>query len=181
MAGGNDHRKGFDLLLEALSSLNANADLDMLCVVFGQLAPRDPPAIPYETRWLGHVSDDPTLVLLYGAADLLVLPSRQENLPQAATEAQACGCPVVAFRTTGIPDAVEHGVTGHLATPFDTAELTGALHRLLIDEALRARTSAAARERAVSQWSYPVVAARVLALYEQVRQASRGPAALPVR
>lgn len=57
-------------------------------------------------RCTGFVNDDRNLALLYCAADVVLVPSRQDNFPQCATEAQACGTPV-ALTTIGSTERVE--------------------------------------------------------------------------
>jgi len=86
-------------------------------------------------------------------AQVFALASRREGSPNAVLEAMACGLPVVASRTGGIPDLVEHGVTGLLARPEDAQDIGAALARLLADAALRQKMGAAGRERAVRRHS----------------------------
>jgi glycosyltransferase involved in cell wall biosynthesis len=62
-------------------------------------------------------------------------------------EAMARGRPVVGFAVGGIPDWLEHEVTGLLAPEADTTALADAIHRLLRDEPLRRRLGTAAVER----------------------------------
>src|SRR5271167_1158520 len=59
------------------------------------------------------------LASAYASADLFVLPSRTETLGLVLLEAMAAGCPVIACRAGGVPDAVEHGATGFLFDPDD--------------------------------------------------------------
>jgi glycosyltransferase involved in cell wall biosynthesis len=86
-----------------------------------------------------------------------VVPSRQENLPQSGTEAQACGCPVVAFNCTGLPDVVEHKKTGYLAEAYSNIDLAAGIAWVFENDERRAGLSKAARERAVRLWSQDVV------------------------
>jgi glycosyltransferase involved in cell wall biosynthesis len=102
---------------------------------------------------------------LYSAFDAVVVPSRQENLPQTATEAQACGTPVVAFNATGMPDAVEHGRTGYLADPYDPAGLAEGMAWVLESAARLAELGTRARERALANWSPDVVGPQYLDVF----------------
>ena len=175
IGGARDPRKGYDLLQDALARLATRVDAqNVLCVVFGQSAPQNPAALPFPVRWMGHVHDDATLALLYNAADVMVVPSRQENLPQTATEPQACGCPVVAFDCTGFSDAVEHRKTGYLARPFDTEDMAEGLRWILEDADLRHAQGQAARARALNLWAPEVVVPQYLRVYEAAIESTRG-------
>jgi glycosyltransferase involved in cell wall biosynthesis len=168
LGGSRDFRKGYDLLLDALKFLSARHS-DILCVVFGQGEPEHGSPIPFPIKWMGHIGDDTTLALLYSAADVMVTPSRQENLPQSATEAHGCGCPVVAFNCTGLPDVVEHMVTGYLAEPYQAADLAHGIAWVLDGEARRTRLGVAARDRAERLWSAKSVVPAYLDVYEAAR------------
>lgn len=151
-----DRRKGGDLLFAALARLGPLPGVTV--AIFGQTAPKTPPSLPQPVRWLGRIDDDAALAQVYSAADLMIVPSRMENLAQTATEAQACGLPVVAFDVTGMPDAVADGETGLLAAPESPAALGAAIRALVDDRARRGAMGGAARERAVRLWSPGVVA-----------------------
>lgn len=173
MGGGVDPRKGWDLLQEALLTI-ADKATGIECIIFGQSTPQNPPNLRLPLHWMGHVHDDATLSLLYSAADVMVVPSRQENLPQSATEAQSCGCPVVAFNCTGLPDAVEHKKTGYLAKAYDIEELANGILWVLGDDKRYLTLSKAARQRAVNLWSQEIVAKKYLELYEIVARDYKG-------
>ncbi|HDV1707623.1 TPA: glycosyltransferase, partial [Escherichia coli] len=83
--------------------------------------------IPFEVKWLGKLNDDVTLTVVYNSASVLVVPSKIDTFPQTATEAQSCGCPVVAFDTTGLSYLVEHKYSGYLAEPFDSNDLANGI------------------------------------------------------
>jgi glycosyltransferase involved in cell wall biosynthesis len=167
MGGGTDPRKGIDLLLAALDQLRAEPNLQSLqLVVFGQCAPQSPPQLGFPVHYTGHLHDDLSLRALYSAADVMVIPSRQENLPNTGLEAHACGTPVAAFSTGGLPDIVSDRVTGALAEPFEPASLAAAIRWLLEDPRRHQSLRRAARQRAEELWN----PARVAALYADVYQ-----------
>lgn len=168
MGGSKSLNKGYDLLLEALKCLSMSQD-EILCVVFGQSEPEHASGIPFPIKWMGHIGDDPTLALLYSAADVMIIPSRQENLPQSGTEAHACGCPVVAFNCTGLPEVVDHCVTGYLAKPYRPDDLAHGIAWVLEDKERHARLSAAAREKAENSWSSRVVIPEYLNVFESAK------------
>ena len=148
MGGGQDPRKGFDLLAGALQHLRGQVP-GMELVVFGQLAPQQPPELGYPVHFTGHLHDDLSLRALYCAADALVVPSRQDNLPNTAVEAQACGTPVVAFDIGGLPDIVEHLHTGYLVKAFDDKDLAAGI-AWIVAERKAGRLGEGARQRASS-------------------------------
>ncbi|TFW36318.1 glycosyltransferase [Massilia horti] len=173
--GARDQNKGYDLLVEALTILNQRRmQANLSCMVLGQSEPQHASAVPYPVRWMGQIGDDFTLALLYGAADVVIIPSRRENLPQSGTEAHACGCPVVAFNCTGLPDVVEHGVTGYLAEPYRPEDLARGIAWVLEDRRRAQALGAAARERAERLWSAASVIPAYLDAYAAARAAGGG-------
>lgn len=93
------------------------------------------------------------LAPLYGAADVVVLPSHEEGFSNVILEAMAAGKAIVASRVGGIPEAIEDGVHGLLVPSRDAKALATALARVLNDNELRARLGAAAKERALREFS----------------------------
>ena len=171
IGGGNDPRKGMDLLLVALSRLRGEPSLRNLhLVVFGQLAPPSPTQLGFHVHYTGHLHDDLSLRTLYSAADVMVVPSRQDNLPLIGLEAHSCGTPVVAFNTGGLSDIVADRVTGALAEPFEPAALAAAIRWVLEDPQRRRALGAAARERAERLWGPERVAGLYREIYERVLQ-----------
>ncbi|WP_255196038.1 glycosyltransferase family 4 protein [Halorarius litoreus] len=168
-AAPDDPRKGADLLREALTELTDNgAGEDIVQVVFGTSAPEEPLGTGFETRYTGYLNDDQSLALLYAAADVMVVPSRYEGFGQTASEALACGTPVVAFDATGPSDIVDHRENGYLATPYDPSSLAEGIEWVLADEGRRDRLSEAARTKAVRSYAMETVAEQYRDLYADI-------------
>ena len=98
-------------------------------------------AIRHRTMFLGSQGGVEILALLQGC-EVKVLPSRMEPFGIALIEAMACRKPVVASAAGGIPEIVEHEVSGLLVEPDNPAALTAALQRVLADAGLRKRIAA---------------------------------------
>jgi glycosyltransferase involved in cell wall biosynthesis len=162
--------KGFDLLLRALPAiLNALPAARLLLVGDGPVRL----SLEAQARALG-VADRVALVgaraqvaPFLAAADLLVMPSRNEGLGKALVEAMALGRAVVATRVGGIPSVVVDGETGSLVSPDDPAALARAVTELLKDPGLRHRMGDAGRRRA-EQFSLAVMESRLLDLYREL-------------
>jgi glycosyltransferase involved in cell wall biosynthesis len=91
---------------------------------------------PHSPIWSfrDSIQDEDLLNLYYNAADVLVLPSSAENLPNTLIEAMAAGVPCVAFRVGGCPEIVRQGErvkTGFLARPYDKEDLALGIDRIL--------------------------------------------------
>ena len=166
--GSKDDRKGFDLLKRTLLHLAPRYKHEWQCAVFGQGVPEKPIDLGLPVKWMGRVSDEWTLALLYNSADVTVVPSRLDNLPQCGMEAQACGCPVVAFRTGGMEDVVEHQKTGFLAEAFSIEEFAQCISSVLTDQDLNRRMSDEARKRAVNTWSPTVVVPQYVEIFRRI-------------
>lgn len=160
------HRKGFRELLAAFGRLGNKSRV--LGLVFGGGAL---PACNFELpeiRSVGFVKDAARQALVYSAADLFVLPSLQDNLPQTGLEAIACGTPVVGFEIGGVPDFVHHGQTGLLAKRGDAADLAANIERLLGHPAEREQMGRNARELALSEFRSERQAERYAELYRSL-------------
>ena len=160
VGGEKDPRKGADLLRDALPFVveritEAGSSAPELLTFGG------PPGVDrvagITVRSVGRLNDN-GLRLHYSAADVMVVPSRQDNLPQTAVEPITCGTPVVAFAVGGLPDIVEDGVNGRLAPPFDVEQLAEAIVWVLSDSGRHAGLSEAARQRA-TRWHQRTVGA----------------------
>jgi glycosyltransferase involved in cell wall biosynthesis len=148
-----DPRKGFDRLVQALErlvqgGLGETAEL----IVFGSSRPEKPPEFGFKANYLGSFADDLSLSIVYSAADVMVVPSIQESFGQTASEALACGTPVVSFAATGLKDIVEHQHCGYLAKPYVSEDLAQGIAWVLADGDRHLKLCENARQRAVTQF-----------------------------
>jgi glycosyltransferase involved in cell wall biosynthesis len=89
----------------------------------------------------------------YQAADILVHPTKADNCPLVAMEAMSCGLPVVTASIGGVPEVVEHGVTGYVTTPGDVREFSEAIEGLLSSKSLLTSMGLASVERTQLRFS----------------------------
>ncbi len=127
--------------------------------------------------YLGTITDDHLMARVYRAADLLLVPSLQDNLPNTVLEAMACGTPVVAFEVGGLAEVVRPGVSGALARPGDVDHIIAATVELLESGERLREMAAQCRALAVSQFDLALQAARYWDLYRLLLSLPNEPAA----
>ncbi len=154
--------KGQDIVLRAAGRL-ASQSAECVVLIVGQARPNEESRsyaarlrvladqLPSSCRviFTGQRADMPRI---YNALDILVVASLSETTSLALQEAMACGKPVVASRTGGIPELIKHGVNGLLYPRGDVDGLTAQLTALAGDSAFRARVGVRARQTAQRQF-----------------------------
>jgi glycosyltransferase involved in cell wall biosynthesis len=158
----SDRRKGGAVLNEALEHLHGE---HFQLLVAGA---NETPAFPRSFRSLTHLVDEEEIALSYAAADLFVLPTLAENLPNAALESVASGTPCVSFDVGGVPDVVRHLETGYLAPLGDAEGLAQGVRTLLHHDELRDRLSSRCRELAEQEFGSELEASRFAELYSEL-------------
>ena len=140
-------RKGFNNVIDTLATLRALPDVScdrIVLLIFGHnsdyVTDRG-----FTVKSLGTIGDDRALVTAYAAADLLLLPSLEDNQPNIMLEAMACGTPVAGFAIGGLVDVIDDGVNGILKPAFDTVAMAKAIAALAERPAELARMRGAAR------------------------------------
>jgi glycosyltransferase involved in cell wall biosynthesis len=145
----DNKRKGFAILMDALT-VCSREDRRLWLLSVGHRAPLGSGSM--QATHIGYVNNERFLSLVYSAADIFVIPSLQDNLPNTVLEAMACGIPVVGFDVGGISDMVREGHTGCLVGVGDLAGLQRAIDGLMQDQVLRAAMSKACRQVAVDEY-----------------------------
>jgi glycosyltransferase involved in cell wall biosynthesis len=169
IASTTEQRKGFHILKEAISQLVARGGANNVeLVVFGASRPATPLELGLTIHYVGTLRDEVSLALLYGAADVFVLPSLQDNLPNTVMEALACGTPCVAFGIGGVPEMIEHQVNGYLAVPYEASDLAAGIAWVVRDQEQWRSLSDNARKKAEREFALDKVARRYAELYTEV-------------
>jgi starch synthase len=126
--------------------------------------------------WIKEMLPHDKLTAALTNAELFVCPSIYEPLGIVNLEAMACRTAVLASRVGGIPEVVEHGVTGELVD-YNEDDISGfeeslasSITRLMADHELLGDYGIAGRERAIAEFGWEAVAARTIELYRFVIQ-----------
>ena len=157
-----NRRKGFKLLIEALDNLSDQREI-ILCAVGNVdfIGSKNKNLIQ-----LGNIGDDRLLSMVYSMADLFVIPSLQDNLPNTVIESIACGTPVVGFPIGGITDMIRHGQNGYLCQEVDVDSLTNEINRFIQNPKVFDRDLI--RKNAVVEYDRHIQARRMIKLYKNL-------------
>ena len=160
--------KGLDLLLDAFRRVEG-AELWIVGNPRMDLGPlrTAAEAAPGRVRFLTRFVEDAEIPAIFRRADLVVLPYRDAEHSGVLYTALAFGKPLVTSAVGGFPEVAATGAA-RLVAPGDSAELAATLNDLVADESARERLAGAARAAASGPYSWDAVAARTLALYEQL-------------
>nr|WP_321409388.1 glycosyltransferase [uncultured Carboxylicivirga sp.] len=161
----SDDNKGFKLLNEAIHFLDK--DHFELVVIGGKK--EDAYLINgIKIHNVGYIGDDKLLIDYLSASDVVVVPSKHENLSNLIMESLSCSKPVVAFNIGGNSDMITHEKNGYLAKPFDSEDLANGLRWCVNDEDRNAQLSANARQTIEEQYSIDRVSKSHLDLYSKI-------------
>ncbi len=170
--------KGQALLVEAVAQLRRDG-LDVRATLVGEGPQRETLISRVTELGLGGVVTLPGAVgqdeirALYEAADVFVLPSFAEGVPVVLMEAMALELPVVTTRVAGIPELVEHGVSGYVAPPGRVEPLVDALRELAGNPDLRRSMGEAGRQKVRAEFSIDDSGSALRDMF--VRVIARGP------
>lgn len=115
-----------------------------------------------------YIFDEYTLAKYYSAADLFIYPSLADNCPLVVLESLSCGTPVVAFRTGGIPELVEHMKMGYLAEYKNSSDFVHGIRTLLEDTELLSQMHIAAHAAVQQRFTLPQMIENYISLYEEI-------------
>lgn len=170
MPSRRDMHKGTSYLVEAIEILIRDQKISpdrIELVVFGNRNEKNLIDFGISTTFLGTINDDEKLKLCYSAADVFLAPSLEDNLPNTVMESLACGTPVVAFTTGGIPDMVKHKINGYLAEYRSAQDLAAGIN-WLYEHPDRSELNRNSRRIVEEKFSEEFVAQQHIELYKSL-------------
>jgi glycosyltransferase involved in cell wall biosynthesis len=166
-------RKNQNAFIRALDPLAQHAPFEV--VFMGKALPSDPYAIEFQEivkrrpwcRYLGVAGREELRNWLVNA-EMLVLPSLEENCPMVILEAMAAGVPVLASNVGGIPDLIKSNENGALFDPTNADSMRQAVERALEDSANAEAMAEAAKNKMVNEYRAAVIASRHIEIYRDL-------------
>jgi glycosyltransferase involved in cell wall biosynthesis len=168
-AGRLDHQKGFDLLIKvALRAKQQHLNWQFVIAGEGKLKSKlttiaEKNGVTNMVHFIGFSDQVPSLSK---SADVFVLPSRYEGMPNAVLEAMAVGKACVATGVNGAPELVEDGISGFLVASENVDQLFEKIKIILDDEKLRISMGLKAKERVQSHFTIENMIANLEKLFK---------------
>ena len=159
----HNHRKGYAILLRSLEQMKDTTDV-VLCQIGNSAGTDDIGDIPVVK--LGVIKDELLMSTVYSSADVFVIPSLEDNLPNTVLESLMCATPVIGFASGGIKDMVIHEENGYLVEEPSADALAQALEQFL--SGAHAFDKEAIREQTVAKYQLNVQADRYIALFNEL-------------
>ena len=161
----NDKNKGGPELLEIIKYLgDQNTDCEIITIGSGY---GHNSLEGIKVNNLGHLTSEDKIIKFYSAADVFILPSKQDNLPNMIMESLACGTPCVGFDIGGIPDMISHKVNGFISQAYSSACFADGINWILNNPEydILCRN---ARSTAVNKFDINKVTNKYIELYNQL-------------
>lgn len=161
--------KGMEYLIEACNQLvsqHPEMKETTAVAILGGHAEDVVAELPFEAYPLGYVSEEYRIADVYRAANVFVLPSLSENLPNTIMESMACGIPCVGFKVGGIPEEIDHLKNGYVAAYRNAEDLARGI-RWILCEADYDSLSAAAVKKVNRCYSQQSVALKYTEIYNE--------------
>jgi glycosyltransferase involved in cell wall biosynthesis/peptidoglycan/xylan/chitin deacetylase (PgdA/CDA1 family) len=154
--------KGGDYVKNLYSHFRERGDF-LFINLGGKEMKRDNDWIDFE-----YTADKRKLALLYSAADILLYPSIADNCPLVVLEALSCGTPVLAFKTGGIPELIEHLETGYVAQYRDLSDLANGFATFIARPDWRKAASEKARQAVLERFTQERMLQKYQTLYKDL-------------
>jgi len=159
-----DQRKGGKELFESIKLLDLKS---VVLVIAGSTRPEKVEDFKYPVYFISPLRDEVSLPMMYNIADVIIVPSLEENLSNSIIESLACGIPVVSFDIGGNSDMIEHKKNGYLSQNISSKDLAKGISWVLEYDNYK-KLSSYSREKVLKEFDSKVVAKRYIELYKDV-------------
>lgn len=132
----SEKRKGIDILFDALGKIDHST---INLTIVGDINYQANKA--YSIRSVGRITDAEKLAAVYRSADVFLLPSREDNLPNVMLEALSCGTPVICFNTGGMAQIIIDNVNGMKVPQMDADSLASTIIAFIANKKVFNRSS----------------------------------------
>ena len=166
-----DKRKGGVYLKKALSMLDNSIRKEIVLLITGEDKKGDRDALPFKSLKVGYVTSDEYMARVYTSADVMVLPTLAENMPNTILESMACGTPVVAFDVGGVSEIVRHMDTGYLAKYKDVKDMSAGIKNLITNPSIQQVMGKKCREVIKHSFSRKIEVEAYIRLYHELAEA----------
>lgn len=161
-----ERRKGFEELVQAMNLLKERLnEKKVVALFFGSYSDC---YFPIPVINAGYIDSDEKLSLIYSAADIFVLPSLEDNLPNTILESLSCETPIVAFDTGGAKDIINDN-NGIIVPKGDIGALSDEVCKLIENEALRAQKGKNGRQLVLHNYQLHHQASSYIKLFEELK------------
>ena len=164
-----DRRKGMDYFIQAIETLaqeHPKMKESVGIAILGGHSEEFVGTLPLPIFPLGYVNDERKIIDIYNSADMFVLPSLEDNLPNTIMEALACGVPCVGFKVGGIPEMIDHKQNGYIAEYQNAKDLAKGMEWIL-NEADWQSLSNHAVKKVATCYSQQNVAIKYVEVYQE--------------
>ena len=162
--------KGGDLFLDSLNFIQDLKDKFKIILV-GNPSSRFKKLLNksnFKVIDLSFVNNQEELRRIYNISELIVIPSRIDNLPLKGLEASSCGVPIVCFDIGGMTDLVIHKKNGWLAKSFETQDLAYGIREILTNKQLHSQMSIFSRKNVIKKFKIKNVISQYIDFYKEI-------------
>lgn len=173
-ANVQDKRKGFSYLVDALNILiDMGIEKNQLnIVVFGKAKNFDVSILPYPVHHLGVIKSTEKMTDIYAMADLFVLPSLEDNLPNTVMESMACATPVIGFNIGGIPEMVDSYENGIIVDEISALALAKGIQYCIKNPELQ-EWGFKARQKVEQEYNNQKIAQKYYQAYSEISEKNK--------
>ncbi len=158
-----NNRKGMSYLSRAIEELNLEPGFEIICCTIGSgtiLSQSE------NILNLGKIEDEKLMAIAYNLADVFIIPSLEDNLPNTMIESILCGTPVIGFNSGGISEVIINGENGWLCPEISVSSLKTTIKKYLLKGVSQSHSEIS--ERARSKYSLEIQALEYVKLYEKI-------------